>query len=511
MQEKPLERLNYYNGMAVDAAGFKTEQEYHIRVRRWLNKSLYSAGIASGLEIKGSLTAPIVTVSPGLALDSEGREIILLDQTDVEVCSYSGTDLSTVVGNYLVIEYGEEAIAYEPGSCAVRQPMPRTTQCRTNGGGGPSRVQANPKFSWVPFVPLPGANQIVLGRVELNNGCTAVSQIDAGPRRYIGAASAATVRQYALEGEREVACLPGTSVGKSTVYFHIRGRMPNSITLYLRAEKLSILHYTETGHHKHSLDIQLAGADGMHRHDIGKHDTSSDPIAADLGLLEQADSDDFAQVALDVATGGLAAVFVSHSRTETGTKLAATPIYHYKWTFAGATVKEGDYPATTPGAAFPHPHTVGGTGTAADLTKDNDDNSKHTHQFQSTAAEYSGILSNPSPTAAVNPAYMSRAESPLTYFSNLLIAIDGIDRTDAIIAQIVDHVASDKLKWQNGLGDGTETHPIADKSVDTVPIRLDFLPGVTFAEGQHVIEFTVGLLPSGDANGGRLIYNLYVE
>ena len=497
--------------MAVDAAGFKTEQEYHIRVRRWLNKSLYSAGIASGLEIKGSSTAPIVTVSPGLALDSEGREIILLDQTDVEVCSYSGTNASTVVGNYLVIEYGEEAIAYEPGSCVVRQPMSRTAKCVTNGGGGPSRVQANPKFSWVPFVPLPGANQIVLGRVELNSSCTAVSQIDAGSRRYIGAASAATVRQYALEGEREVACLPGTTVGKATVYFHIRGRMPNSVTLYLRAEKLSILHYTETGHHKHSLDIQLAAADGMHRHDIDKHDTSSDAIASDFGFLEQQDTGAFANTVFDILTSGIGAAFVSYTRSIGSIKIAATPIYHYKWSLPFNNSSEGDYPATTPGAPFTHSHTVGGTGTPADLTKDNDDNSKHTHQFQSTAAEYSGILSKQSPAASVVQAYMSRDAAPLTYFANLLVAIDGIDRTDAIKAQIVDHVASDKVKWQQGLGDGTETHPIADESVDTVPIRLDFLPGVTFAEGQHVIEFTVGLLPNGDANGGKLIYNLYVE
>lgn len=52
MNEKPLERLNYYNGQRLEASDFKTEQEYHIRTRRWLNKSLYTAGIARGLEVR---------------------------------------------------------------------------------------------------------------------------------------------------------------------------------------------------------------------------------------------------------------------------------------------------------------------------------------------------------------------------------------------------------------------------------------------------------------------------
>ncbi len=40
MNEKPIERLQYYNGQRLEADDLKLEQEYHIRVRRWLNKSL---------------------------------------------------------------------------------------------------------------------------------------------------------------------------------------------------------------------------------------------------------------------------------------------------------------------------------------------------------------------------------------------------------------------------------------------------------------------------------------
>ena len=49
--ESPLERLNYYNGQRLEAGDMRTEQDYHVRVRRWLNKSLYTPGIAAGLDV----------------------------------------------------------------------------------------------------------------------------------------------------------------------------------------------------------------------------------------------------------------------------------------------------------------------------------------------------------------------------------------------------------------------------------------------------------------------------
>ena len=516
MNEKPLERLNYYNGMPLQASDLKTEQDYHMRTRRWLNKSLYSAGIARGLEVRAvppdtaKTEPPQVAVSPGLALDSEGREIILFDQALVEVCSYSGTNESTVVGNYLVIEYAEETLAYESGGCAVRTPGTSASKS-TAQWGGLSRIQAQVKFSWVPFVPPPGSNQIVLARVELDmQDCKSVHQIDAGARRYIGAASAAMVKQYVLEGEREVACLPGIPPNKATVYFHVRGRPPNAVTLYLRAEQFSTLRYTENGHHQHALDIRLAAQDGVHRHDIGEHDTVPAAIASEVGNLEQPDDTALARAAATILLGPLSA-FLGYERTTVGTRIAATPLYHFKWTIAGGTVSEGVYPPTIPGDPFTHIHKFGSISGTQALTTAADDNSKHTHQFQSTLAKYSGILSDPHPDASVESSYSARGGAPLSYVQNLLIAIDGVDRTDEIKAQIVDTVAADKQKWQAGLGDGTDGHPLANKDIDTVPIRLDFLPGVTFGEGQHVIEFSVELGPNGAANGGKILYNLYIE
>src|ERR1044071_5344931 len=84
--QPPMERLNYFNGQRLEASDFKLEQSYHMRVRRWLNKSLYTWGIAKGLEVEVKPgDSHRVIVSPGLALDAQGREIILLEEAEVQV------------------------------------------------------------------------------------------------------------------------------------------------------------------------------------------------------------------------------------------------------------------------------------------------------------------------------------------------------------------------------------------------------------------------------------------
>jgi hypothetical protein len=82
--EQPLDRVNYFNGQRLDAADFRADQDYQIRVRRKLFSSLYPiGGIVEGLEVtKHPSDAHKVRVAPGVALDFLGREIILLDPTD---------------------------------------------------------------------------------------------------------------------------------------------------------------------------------------------------------------------------------------------------------------------------------------------------------------------------------------------------------------------------------------------------------------------------------------------
>lgn len=526
MYEKPLERLNYFNGQRLEAADLKTEQDYHIRTRRWLNKSLYSAGIARGLEVRAippdpaKQDPPRVGVSLGLAIDDDGREIILLEEVLIEVCSYSGTDESTVVGNYLVIEYAEETQAFEKnGDCGVRETGARTSTSTTNFGG-PSRVQAKPKLSWIPFLPQPGSNQIVLARVELGSDCTTVHQIDAGIRRYIGAASASKVRQYVLEGEREIAFIPKELfsppkqnevderknvevVGR--LYFHIRGRQPSAVTLYIRAEPFSPLHYTELGQHTHP--ATLTGSLGEHRitQDALSHVHTLSNIITDI---EKGD---------DTFSDG-ASTFQPHQHYLFGT-VTNVPVPS-----AGGTRGMG----TVATDAIPQ---VVGNNTGSDDFLLNILWGRHRHRL---IADPPGPLETPGPSkfteivlthplntagSTISPtgvAYPARSGASLTLVDDLQIYVGPVNRelnrTIDIQKQLADAKPTDWIDNAGNprtLGDGTESHALAING--TGAIRLDFLPRMPFTEGEYCIEFKVRVRANNQPNGGRILYNLYIE
>lgn len=126
-------------------------------------------------------TAPIpqAIVTPGLALDADGREIILLEEARVQVI---GTNTGQLDGNYLFIQYREEMRAEESENFALPHGQTAT--------GGPSRVRATPILGWSDIFPHESSGKIVLAQLELNADCT-VRTVQSYPRRYIGPASAA--------------------------------------------------------------------------------------------------------------------------------------------------------------------------------------------------------------------------------------------------------------------------------------------------------------------------------
>src|SRR5205823_2339858 len=106
-------------------------------------------GIAKGLEVSvkpGDPHPHTVLVDPGLALDGLRREIILVDQIEVPVTGLPSNQGDPVFGNYLVIEYQEEAVAVVLDGCSVRL----SAACRATedkSWGAPSRILAQPKLS----------------------------------------------------------------------------------------------------------------------------------------------------------------------------------------------------------------------------------------------------------------------------------------------------------------------------------------------------------------------------
>lgn len=82
-------RVRFFPGQVLTAADFEADQTYHIEMRRLHNRVLHGTGIASGLAVSvdGGTSAAI---SPGVALDPSGREIVVESAARVNVGAVSG-------------------------------------------------------------------------------------------------------------------------------------------------------------------------------------------------------------------------------------------------------------------------------------------------------------------------------------------------------------------------------------------------------------------------------------
>jgi hypothetical protein len=429
--EQPLERLNYYNGQRLEATDFRLEQEYHLRVRRWLNKSLYTWGIAAGLEVTVKEGDPHkVVVHPGLALDAEGREIILLEAREIQVAGMPSKTAGLVFGNYLVIQYVEEKVAVlEDGCCAV--PL-KDKAGQKQAWGGPSRIRSEPKISWLSSWPKESSGQIVLAQVELDEAC-AVRDIRAFVRKYVGAAKAQTVRAFTLEGEKDI-----DKDNSKVFYFHIEGGLPTDVRLYLRGAQFSTLYYTELGKHTHEATVTTGNniQDLSHTHTIVSGQTETNGSHSH-GIRVDGTDDDFPQQfpAVDI---------IPDPGTNAKNHLGVIP-------------KGGE-----------HSHMFSGV-----VTDPPNVNLAHQHTGTGTTA------------SAGTPDKDIRPGNSLQYINELGITFDDQDVTDHVLAQLRDRDGPNT--WQK-LGDGTATHDLVAQGTREIDlIRL----GVNLSPGEHHIKLSV--------------------
>lgn len=262
----PLDRLNYYNGQRLEAADLHIEQEYHIRVRRELNRSLHTSGIAAGLEVLPVAGNDFkVSVNAGLALDYLGREIILLEQNEIPVSGIPSAIEGVVLGNYLTIRYVETPVMVsEDGCCTPLPPGQRLAW------GGPTRLRADALLEWQNSWPAEDSGRIVLAQVELDESCR-IRDIRTGVRKYVGMSQPPRTMAYGLEGEKDINPQNSKLLG-----FHVRGGRPQSVLLYLRAMPFSTLYYTELARHSHDVNLN-ASSTGNHLHGLNLGTLNTSP------------------------------------------------------------------------------------------------------------------------------------------------------------------------------------------------------------------------------------------
>ena len=107
------ERPVYISGHMLDADTLTLEQEYFLDRHRTHNRLLHGAGVVCGLAVEPiEPPSTAVRVTPGVAIDSCGREIVLTEPVQLDLRVTATTGPSATV--YVVIEYGELPVAATP-------------------------------------------------------------------------------------------------------------------------------------------------------------------------------------------------------------------------------------------------------------------------------------------------------------------------------------------------------------------------------------------------------------
>lgn len=123
-----IERLNYYEGEFLGAVDFQAEQEYHRDMRRRHNLGQHTWGIVTGLELAqppngnmdGAYTEVDVYLQPGMAVDGFGREIVVLNQSQLTpsmFAAFAASSPSTPVLMYVWICYQQALLEPPADAC----------------------------------------------------------------------------------------------------------------------------------------------------------------------------------------------------------------------------------------------------------------------------------------------------------------------------------------------------------------------------------------------------------
>jgi hypothetical protein len=456
-----LARLNYFNGQRLAAGDLRTEQKHHIGMRRVLNRSLYSPGIVTGLEVEPDKADPAkpgdlswkhrVVVRHGLAFDHLGREIFLPADMKVQVSGAPSTTPGIVFGNLLVIAYREQRGQPANNRCLVGAPY---QPCSGDlAWGAPTRILADATFEFLDSWPAEDSGKIVLSQVELGSGCQVVRTAP-GVRRYAVPVKPQTVRPISLEGEKDI-----DQSNPKVLYFHIDGGVPDSVVLHLRSRPFNTLYYTELGKHTHAISFN-------------SRDTSKNLAHFHTATAGGTDS-----------AGDHTHTFtVDDGEVKGGIDVNSTN---------GDTI-QGKNPIDNAGA---HTHKLEGLQLSTELGPDP---WVHHHLVEGDTA--STGVSDLSMRPPVAPATSTNA---LRYLVDLRVVFD---ETDDITDRVLDQLRSkpgQAASWP-ALGDAV-TNALA-LSDGTGEIDLLKIPGLEIGQGRHTLTFRV----AKPAVGGTLQYNLYV-
>jgi len=163
-----IQRPHYFSGEALVTDDFVCEQQYHMTIQSLNNRSLYTYGVARGLDViwDAKTGANQVEVRPGMAIDRLGQQIILLDAQVVQL-----TDVVPGATYFLTINYHQVYADYE----------------NQTGVAGYKRIVELPQIRYVRNLQDPGLNILlaVIGFSDQGAVNSLTYKSGAAARRYV--------------------------------------------------------------------------------------------------------------------------------------------------------------------------------------------------------------------------------------------------------------------------------------------------------------------------------------
>ena len=132
-----LERVQFFNGQQLFASDLQAIDDLNRQMRELHNRSLHQAGVASGYAVAGQKGDRQITVQPGYAIDSYGREIVLTETSTQPVPPVANDGQGNPVLYDLTVAYPDTLPTSET----------RATVCCTVQGT--VRLSEAPVFCWV--------------------------------------------------------------------------------------------------------------------------------------------------------------------------------------------------------------------------------------------------------------------------------------------------------------------------------------------------------------------------
>jgi hypothetical protein len=153
-----VKRNAFFAGQQLTAKDL-TDLNLANRELQWLHtRAFHNWGTGIGLEAKATIGDSVVIVEPGFAVDSLGREILLVETQTIAVPAVAGNGSSEAIF-YLVIAY--------KGDGDQRVLERRSGIC--NSSGGSVRLAEDPVLTWRVAKDLVEGQDIVLAKASVQN------------------------------------------------------------------------------------------------------------------------------------------------------------------------------------------------------------------------------------------------------------------------------------------------------------------------------------------------------